>query len=104
VSEAEKTPEEILGDIWQLTATGLVAALSEKPSAALLNVALKFLTDSGVSLESLRKLKQRRGSALGDMAGSLPVFTEGKDGPAPPSAAAASHRFTDLDETDGPNN
>jgi hypothetical protein len=92
------TPEEMLADIWQLTAAGLIAALRATPSAALIGVALKFLSDSGVSLTSLRELKRTRGG-LGDI-GALPIFSDDDDVPAPPTPAASSQRFVNLEAAD----
>lgn len=80
---AEPTPGALLAELWTLQLKKCIAALKEdKPSAAALDAARKFLADSNVTLDTLPQLKRARRSALEGLTLPFSGAEAGDDTPA----------------------
>src|SRR5262245_51935964 len=66
VSSTEKERQEVLHRIWLAQAKALLAALEnpEKAQAATLNVARQFLTDNGITNDSLKDARRHAHDGL----------------------------------------
>jgi hypothetical protein len=95
------SPKEMLAELWALQLKQCIAALKEdKPSASTLTAVRQFLADSNVNLDTLPQLKRTR-AIFPPGIGPLPTFPDDEP-PAPPTEAAASMRFVDLEAADDP--